>query len=210
MSHDSTEDGFHEIQLSGKQLLFVMMTLTVLSVAIFLCGIVVGRSVSAHRGIDAADTPAVTTGAALDDAAGPPAVEPPSPPEDELSYHQRLQGRAAPEEIKPAPARPEPQPPAPAAAPPPQETGAADARVPTAGRPGTWVVQVTALQNRATAAGIVQRLIAKGYPAFLENPAPGAPAIYRVRIGRYGDRKDAEQIARRIEKEEQFTPVVTR
>ena len=57
---------------------------------------------------------------------------------------------------------------------------------------------------------MVQRLIDKGYPAFLLLPAKGAPAIYRVQIGRFSDRREAEQAARRLEKEEQFQPDIKR
>ena len=44
-SNDATDDGFHEIQLSGKQLVFLFMATTVVSVVIFLCGVLVGRGV---------------------------------------------------------------------------------------------------------------------------------------------------------------------
>ncbi len=37
------DDSFHEIQLSGKQLVFLFMAITVVSVVIFLCGVLVGR-----------------------------------------------------------------------------------------------------------------------------------------------------------------------
>jgi hypothetical protein len=48
LSHDNTDDGFHEIQLSGKQLVFLFMATTVVSVVIFLCGVLVGRGVRAE------------------------------------------------------------------------------------------------------------------------------------------------------------------
>jgi cell division septation protein DedD len=63
------------------------------------------------------------------------------------------------------------------------------------------VIQVTALKDRPTAVALVQRLAGKGYPAFLETPAVGT---YRVRVGRYKDRREAEQVSRRLEKEEPF------
>ena len=40
-----SDDGFHEIQLNGKQLVFLFMAATVVSVVIFLCGVMVGRGV---------------------------------------------------------------------------------------------------------------------------------------------------------------------
>ena len=90
LTHDA-EDGFHEIQLSGKQLVFLFMATTVVSVVIFLCGVLVGRGVRAERGgeetVAAAPAPPSTVDAA------PPSTEPPAPPkEDVLSYHERLKG----------------------------------------------------------------------------------------------------------------------
>jgi DedD protein len=40
-----SDDGFHEIQLNGKQLVFLFMAATVVAVVIFLCGVMVGRGV---------------------------------------------------------------------------------------------------------------------------------------------------------------------
>ena len=50
MAHDIHDDGFHEIQLSGKQLVFLFMATTVVSIVIFLCGVLVGRGVQNARG----------------------------------------------------------------------------------------------------------------------------------------------------------------
>ena len=213
MIHDTAEDGFHEIQLSGKQLVFVGMTVTIVFVAIFLCGVLVGRNTRPPRegeGIEtaAASSPTQVPSPASPDAAGPPAAEPPAPAaEDVPTYHDRLlNDRPKKEELK---SKPQDAAPAtkPAVAPTPPAPAALD--VPTSGRPGTWFVQVTALKNRAQAAALVKRLIAKGHPAYLEMPGRGAPEMYRVRVGRYRDRREAEQVARRV-KEEQFTPEVRR
>ena len=59
-----SDEGFHEIQLNGKQLVFLFMAATVVSVVIFLCGVMVGRGVRAERGPEAvadAATPAPQT-----------------------------------------------------------------------------------------------------------------------------------------------------
>jgi cell division septation protein DedD len=42
---DGGDDGFHEIQLNGKQLVFLGIATTLVSVVIFLCGVLVGRGV---------------------------------------------------------------------------------------------------------------------------------------------------------------------
>ena len=43
------DEAFHEIQLNGKQLVFLFMAATVVSVVIFLCGVMVGRGVPTQR-----------------------------------------------------------------------------------------------------------------------------------------------------------------
>ena len=50
MAHELQDEGFHEIQLNGKQLVFLFMAATVVSVVIFLLGVFVGRGVRAERG----------------------------------------------------------------------------------------------------------------------------------------------------------------
>jgi DedD protein len=219
LTHDSAEDGFHEIQLSGKQVVFLIMAGIVLSSVVFFFGVAVGRGVLASRGGETPESEPISSNATpvAEAEAAPPSGEPPAPPaDDELSYHKRLQGGApAREELKPQSSDPPAAKPA-ASAPPAAVTEkaapppSAGPDVPQAGRPGVWVIQVHALQNRATAAALVQRLVAKGYPAFLSNPPAGSPEIYRVQIGRYADRREADQVARRLEKEEQFTPQIKR
>ena len=222
LTHDGSEDGFHEIQLSGKQLVFLFMATTVVSVVIFLCGVLVGRSVRTEPPAEAADPTAAAAPAPTDTVAeaAPVPAEPPVPaPEGEapLSYKRRLESDKPPAETlkpvetpkhtSPAPAvTSEPDPPKPAAPSPEKKERAPT----TSGRDG-WVVQIAALRDRQTANAIVQRLSGKGYPAFLVNPSAGAPApVFKVQVGRYADKEQAEQIRRRLEKEEQFKPWISR
>ena len=251
LTHHDADDGFHEIQLSGKQLVFLFMATTTLLVLTFLCGVHVGRNVKSDRAAaDATEAAAVTapppasTPSQPAASGGPPAAEPPAPvPEqpEELSYAKRLQAESAPaEKLKPQGTQPQTAPKsggivAPpvktaAAAPPPEKTAppqpakTAAAAVPpppakpepkpappaaSAGaRPGNWIVQVISLQDRGAAGAIAKRLAGKGYPAFVLDPAPGAPRIYRVQVGGYPVKSDAEQASRRLEKDEQFKPLV--
>jgi cell division septation protein DedD len=221
LSHDNTEDGFHEIQLSGKQLVFLFMATTVVSVVIFLCGVLVGRGVKGDT-VSAAETAAASSPGTLAPVAqnAPPVAEPPStaPPagSDPLEYPDRL-GRDNPakEKLNPvAESKPVPEPTKPAATqsvvppPPPAAPPAAAVQAP---RTGTWAVQVVALSDRSAANAVVQRLNGKGYPAFLVTPQPGAPVQnYKVQVGRYSERTEAEQMKLRLKKEEQFEPFVLR
>jgi septal ring-binding cell division protein DamX len=219
LSHHDADDGFHEINLSGKQLVFLFMMGACLAVAIFLLGVKIGRDVKSDRvsNIETGDTVASATPAAASDptqpaaSGGPPAAEPPAPaaePDDALSYAKRLQGETATtEKLKPA----SPAPPASvdrtAAVKITPQSPAAPAPA-SAGRPGAWIVQVISLQDRASASKIATDLSRKGYPAFVVDPAPGSPRFYRVQVGGYADKNDAEQASRRLEKDEQFKPLV--
>ena len=57
---------------------------------------------------------------------------------------------------------------------------------------------------------IVKRLAGKGYPAYVVAPAKGAPPVFRVRVGKYKDRGEADTVAARLQKEEQFKPWIVR
>ena len=226
LSHDAADDGFHEIQLSGKQLVFLFMATTVVSVVIFLCGVLVGRGVRGDT-VRADATPPATSGAAPTPTK---AEDPPSPPVDSaaprpLTYQQRLDSATPVQErlkrpesaaaaaetskpvVEPAPAAKEVTP-APKPAPP---TPATASTPPPSAKPGVWAVQVVALTDKAAASAVVQRLSAKGYPAFLVSPQSGAPVQnYKVQVGKFEDRSEAEQIAGRLKKEEQFQPWILR
>jgi hypothetical protein len=220
VTHDLSEDAFHEIHLSGKQLVFLFMATTVVSVVIFLLGVFVGRGVPAQRQSQELTDPAGTVAAApapepvpapppATTDSGPVSAEPPLPPAEtpELSYQKRLEGDSKAESLKPA-AKTTTPPAARHAAPAATATPASQTVIGTPA-PGTWVVQVHVLRDRTVAARIVQRLIAKGYPAFLV--ASGPPTgTYKVQVGRFRERADAAKAVDRLKKEEQFNSWITR
>jgi cell division septation protein DedD len=70
-------------------------------------------------------------------------------------------------------------------------------------------VQIAALNERNAAEAIARRLSSKGYAAYVFEPADGT-SVYRVRVGKFGSRHDAETLKTKLEKEEQFKPFVTR
>src|SRR6185295_6498299 len=86
MASHTTEDGFHEIQLNGKQLVFLFMAATVVSVVIFLCGVLVGRGVRTER--------TVAQAAALSEA--PPDILPSTPPSEPSAIQAGADPRMAP------------------------------------------------------------------------------------------------------------------
>ena len=239
-----SDEGLHEIQLNGKQLVFLFMTATVVAVVIFLCGVMVGRGVPAQRGTPVLATDGLdpttsdearTAASATDTAATPTAASSPSASASSklgLTYPNRLEEPdPVPEDVPsglpahepfattavakvPPPPKAETRPAATKNAP-PAKSGAPIAVVskdPADSAPAGsgFVVQVAAVRQRSEADAIRGRLTRKGYPAFVATAgAPGAPT-YRVRVGKYPSRREADTIAAKLEREEQFKPWVTR
>ena len=210
------DDSFREIQLSGKQLVFLFMAVVVILVGTFLMGLLVGRGVLAARG-----APGTV-------AANEATAEPPPPPSsaspgtstspvtaaEKLSYAERL-GSAEParEQLKndATPARVD-------ASPTPRSEEPASTAAPVAPAPAAstepagagFAIQVAALREREEADTIVKRLAGRGYPAYVVTPAKGTPQVFRVRVGKFKERREADTVAARLSKEEQFKPWIVR
>jgi cell division septation protein DedD len=227
-----TDEGLREIQLDGKQLVFLFMAATVVAVVIFLCGVMVGRGAPAR-----AEAREVEGQAILDPTVSPNAAarvatangDGPVAAEEALSYDNILVGGSSPEDtltpaseptipppvIQPAvesvrpSVAPKPAPPAPRAVPAPRPVApepAAPALTLAEPRGNGYVVQVAAVQKRAEANTIARRLSGKGYPAFVTTSGSN----FRVRVGKYPNRREAETVANRLEREERIAPWVTR
>jgi cell division septation protein DedD len=245
------DDGIHEIQLNGKQLVFLFMTATVVVVVIFLCGVMVGRGV---RAPGAGAAVAAAAGAPTDptaEAAPPSSVTDGAPvaTSETLTYSERLEAPTPPaenlKETDDPPARESAREPAPrrerarekpVAEKPVAEKPVAEKPVaerPVAERPvatvatsqtprevtGTalsepagngFVVQVASVNRRAEADTIAKKLASKGYPSFVTTFGTSQPVKFRVRVGKYSDRRQAESIAAKLKSEEQFNPWITR
>ena len=235
-SHD---DGFREIQLSGKQLVFLFMAVTVVLVVTFLTGVLVGRGVRAERSAQAdaevitespAAPPRAATTTPVEDPtkAAPPADAADEPAPEEAFKETARNPAPAPKplEVKPAtaPAAPAPKPAEPVkagpAAAPPVTAKAAPAPVPPAPAPvptattnapvrNGYAVQVAAVKARGEADPFVKRLSAKGYDVYVEEPK-GSQKMFRVRIGSFKTRREAQTLANKLQKEEKLKPWVTR
>ena len=205
----------------AKQVVFLAMVGSGLAVVVFLIGVLVGRGVSivdVITGQEAAgasaegsfvpgEQPLVTSAAprrepsmAATEGAG-------------LSYYERLEGGLGPDlDTRLAP--PAPAAPVAEAAPGP---GPAAGDVPAgpgggyAVRSGAYSVHVMTLREGAAAERMALGLVEKGYPAFVVAPAPDVPVpVFRVRVGTYANREEAELVLRRLEDEESFRPWITR
>lgn len=226
----TSDDSVREIQLSGKQLVFLFMAVTVVSVVIFLCGVLVGRGVQARTATAADATPAVLEEPADPTAPGasPSAAVPVGPTTvPDLGYQGRLESNAPPAEklVKPTdpppapapaktPPRGDPTATVPAATPVASGKAAATPAAPSAAfvepKGDGFAIQVAALSGRAEAEAVAARLKAKGYAAYVQASLPGQPSGYKVRVGKFKARTEAEQVATKLEREEQFKPWITR
>ena len=233
----------HEIQLNGKQLVFMFMAATVVSVVIFLCGVMVGRGVRQP----VVDSLAVAPGTSIDpttppdpSSGKPAAAVEPAPERENLTYAERLEATTPLSEplrlteTKPAVAPAavektgvektgaEKRPPAVGVRAPKEQPSRKEANIQPppvrkpdavvassrfAEPPGKGVVfQVQAFPTIEDAEGLAARLKTKGYPAFVL-PNPDNPrGRYRVRIGKYSNKSEAETVFRRLKQEENFKP----
>jgi cell division septation protein DedD len=198
MAHELHDDGFHEIQLSGKQLVFLFMATTVVSIVIFLCGVLVGRGVQSSRGTVAEAATLDTTGTpgGNDDAATAPATGEPTPVEG-LSYPERLPAKqGAPETVAPgaaaevkSTAEVPPAVKAPEAAPPPAKSAVKEA-------PKDPVKEASEeapkeAPKAATAASVAA-------PASTP-PAPAEDGGFTVQVTALKNKPEADAIAQRLQ-----------
>jgi DedD protein len=223
------DSSIREVQVSAKQLVFLFMASVVVLVAVFLLGVSVGRGVRDKVGPGteadlAAAVPADPSAAPLPptevppgtfkfpdlatkggganaaavapkaDAAAAPVVDQPEVSEDTPA----TKAAAAP---PPAPAPAVVPPSAPA-----QKPVVKAPELPAQPKPGSgWSVQVNAFRSRGNAEKQTADLKAKGYPAFVSQ----AGGLFRVRIGSYPDRAEADRVAGKL-KQEGLKPSVTR
>ena len=219
----SSDEGYREIQLNGKQMIFLFMATTIVAVVIFLCGVTVGRgvrnaapavgaepAVGTSPAVDIAAVPTETPGAAKPVEGPPPAAVPPAPPSDPTGANAYDNASAEAAGAPPAPGGKRPAgsarvPAAPALAAAPVSTAAAPPSSEPAGE--GFVVQVEALSDRNQAEARAKALVAKGYPAYVV-PPPSAGGMFRVRVGKFKERRQAEDVMRRLIKEEKARPFI--
>jgi cell division septation protein DedD len=189
------DEGFREIQLNGKQLIFLFMAVTVVLVVTFLFGVLVGRG--ARQGADTAQiasgdvTPDPGTAPAADNP--PPAAAtgisatqaPAAPPAEELSYAERLLRDTPPEEnLKPATSKP------PAPGPVVQEPVAERVSAPPPPRDNPAASAVPAPRTAQPTPGSA--------PAVATQATDPAGPGFAVQVAAYRDRRDADTLAKQL------------
>jgi cell division septation protein DedD len=223
---DYDDAGYYELQLNNKQLVFFFMAAVAIAVVVFLCGVMVGRGVR-DATIAAAGTSIATT------PETPPASGmTPADVRKELDYQQRLESpkveerlegtSSSPEKLvqsatknqtaakaQPTTAKSAPPPsrPAPKKAPPKAGGGSAQTSTLRGSEAGTYTIQVVALKTRDAADNLVSRLRTKRYRAYVETG--GSTGLFRVRVGRFQSRTEADRVAQMLRDTERFKPFVT-
>ncbi len=93
----------------------------------------------------------------------------------------------------------------------------ASARVPTAAVPaapaspaGEWFVQVFAGRDRQAAELVARQLRGRNHPVRLDAEREGSGSLFKVRVGAYGSREEAERAAEVLRKEGSSGAWVTR
>lgn len=233
------EAGYYEVQLNNKQLVFFFMAAVATSVVIFLCGVMVGRGVRdatlAAGGNSIMSKPRVGQSGRSMKTTVPPAdvrreLDFPKRLEAETVDAELQTPASNPEKLvasvtKSRKARKTTEPNARAGSTseaseeasakpkkslpkstPPKRAASADPGV-IGGERGAFTIQVVALKTEESAASLVKRLKDASYRAYLE---PGGSAgLYRVRVGRFGSRVEAEQVAAQLRDVQKFKPYIT-
>jgi DedD protein len=178
-----------ELSLGGFQIASIIVGAVVSLAVVFLLGFEAGQRVGSRRAetarpaslgdLDAAATPASpSSGKGLTFQAELPKAKPTPPPPPRTP---------PPTDSPPPPSPPPPSPPPAAAEPPP-------AAVPATGSAsrGGWTVQLGASQRREEAEALVRKVQALG-PRIEEADIPGKGHFFRVRVGRFESRAEAEK-----------------
>ena len=212
-----SDEEFREFHLDGKHLAFLVISGIGVAVVVFLCGVLVGRGVRAPRAVAAADF----STSALDE--GPIGSESLDGAPSSTDSGARVSGRESSRSDKSSVpfAEPDPEPvalgpaesPAPPAAPTSSEKApATPAAKPAAPSPASvprgptgsqWVVQVVSGTSRSSAESLAARLKSKGYDAFISEYPQGTQQ-YRVRIGTFAKKSEAQAVANRLERDGKY------
>ena len=200
-----SDEGFREIQLNGKQLIFLFMAVTVVLVVTFLFGVLVGRGARDGAGTaqiasndvepDVAIAPTADSAPTAAPAGGSASPAPAAPPAEELSYSDRLLRDTPPQEaLKPSP------PAQPAPAPVVQEPVAQKPVTPPPPAAPKERTPPPAAAAPAPAAPAPQTVKPAPVPAAsvtTQSMDPSGPG-FAVQVAAYRDRRDADTLAKQL------------
>ncbi len=223
-----------ELRLDQRQVVSFAMIALLLSAAIFALGVMVGKNLAGMPGpppkpdnlLDRLDAKAAAAASPSD--GGRAGAEGRSPGDDGLTFQEELTKPRPPLPPVPRPPKPAvvPRPKAEeAAAKPPKDAGATAvaaaspgevARKPPPAPPDDapaapfFTVQVKATQSQPEAKRFAERLTGQGFSPFVADvDIPGKGHWYRVRVGRFGTRAQAERYLSDFKRETHLEAFVT-
>mgnify|MGYP000670790698 CR=1 FL=1 len=174
-----------QVPLTRRRVVLLFIVQVVLLGVTFLLGFWVGRG---QRRLEEQLSTSVTPPPVITEP-GPPVIpveEPKPPPSPSVGPTPLGTDDKAPSPSPPVP--PTESAPAPPSQPSPAPSSA-KSPLPPAG--GKFVLQVGAYRDSAKAHALVEKLKAQGLPAYME---PAARGLYRVRVGPYATRREAEDV----------------
>ena len=183
----------HEILLENRHLAIVGAGVLVLCVGAFFLGRWTERSHWVNP-----DTPLPRVAGAAESLPIEPVRDiAPAPPSDGQEGEEVL----PPESSAPAAGQSNPQPAGPALAAAPRAEKVREG----SGSRDDLYIQVLATRSADAAQTLRERLAGRDYPAtVVSSPDPQGRPLYRVRVGGYASRQEAERIALRLRKEERL------
>jgi cell division septation protein DedD len=191
----SDDQSFYEIQLNTPHLVLAFLGATVLGVALFWLGVVIGRGQDELGGSPEWQTavPGSLTGGetnplelpegADDESAAGAGAGDPAAGAETATAAAPAEELAAPEFVPSAPVDEQP---APVVAQSPAGLPRPDAALASG-----WIVQVRSTTDKPAADTLQAALVSAGFPAFVVSADVSGETYYRVRVGRYGSRSDA-------------------
>jgi len=178
----------YEIQLGNKQLIFIFFIAIAICGLFFMIGVKVGKEAKEMELKVAREytTPAMSPSAqqtASQDIKSPEEIILPDQEEEKTEPTE-----APPQTVKPSP------------------TGQAEPKSqPTPSLKGLYTIQVMAISDRTRAFYIRDNLKGKGYPAYVVTTTdPDDKVTYKVRIGRFASREEAQKMAQQVEEREKL------
>jgi len=194
----------YEFRMEGGRLALLGVGAGLVLVLTFLLGVLVGKALwGGRRTLPPLPQAQVESQSAPEPASPPPPAEEPARPE--YTFYEELKkpdplvppppvAAPAPRPVAPAAsaAAPEAAPAAPRPAPPPAPPARAAARPPSA----VFTVQVGSFQDRATATAMAREVGAQGVSAQVSEAFVAGRTWYRVQVGQFETRTEAENYYR--------------
>jgi len=176
---------YRELQISSSSLIFIFMAIIVLGIVIFLLGVSVGKKQT--QIVSAAQLPPGETIKKVTTEKPQPVIQEPKDPIDEEIESFKENKDKEPAEKPPVKKVEKPKP-----IPPPPQV-----------KKNLFYIQVGAYRNKTGAETYATELTEKGYDARIYEPGPtDRNQLYKIRVGGFGTRAEAEQVLARLAAEE--------